>query len=181
MITDIQPPNLETRVAILQTKAASLGKRVPDDVLLAIAQRAHRNIRDLEGALTKVIAHAELFQRPVSVAVVEDALAYLAPAQGKLTLEMVLRAAADFFGVPLAELVGRNRSAKIALPRHVVMYVMREEVGASLQQIGQALGRDHTTVMHGIERIAGEMDRNPDLVQSVSALRNRLYEPVRVR
>jgi len=181
MITDIQPPNLETRVAILQTKAASLGKRVPDDVLLAIAQRAHRNIRDLEGALTKVIAHAELFQRPVSVAVVEDALAYLAPAQGKLTLETVLRSAADFFGVPLAELIGRNRSAKIALPRHVVMYVMREEVGASLQQIGQALGRDHTTVMHGIERIAGEMDRNPDLVQSVSALRNRLYEPVRVR
>ena len=181
MITDIQPPNLETRVAILQTKAASLGKRVPDDVLLAIAQRAHRNIRDLEGALTKVIAHAELFQRPVSVTVVEDALAYLAPAQGKLTLETVLRSAADFFGVPLAELIGRNRSAKIALPRHVVMYVMREEVGASLQQIGQVLGRDHTTVMHGIERIASEMNRNPDLVQSVSALRNRLYEPVRVR
>lgn len=181
MITDIQPPNLETRVAILQTKAATLGKRVPDDVLLAIAQRAHRNIRDLEGALTKVIAHAELFQRPVSVAVVEDALAYLAPAQGKLTLEMVLRAAADFFGVPLAELIGRSRSAKIALPRHVVMYVMREEVGASLQQIGLALGRDHTTVMHGIERIAIEMDRDPDLVQSVSALRQRLYEPVRVR
>ncbi len=181
MITDIQPPNLETRIAILQTKAASVGRRVPDDVLLAIAQRAHRNIRDLEGALTKVIAHAELFQRPISVAVVEDALAYLAPAQGKLTLEMVLRVAADFFDVTLAELVGRNRSAKIALPRQVVMYVMREEVGASLQQIGNALQRDHTTVMHGIERIAREMDGDAQLAQSVSSLRNRLYEPVRVR
>ena len=80
-----------------------------DDVLLAIAQRAHRNIRDLEGALTKVIAHAELFQRPVSVAVVEDALAYLAPAQGKLTLDIVLKIAADFFGVSLAE-SGRAQS-----------------------------------------------------------------------
>ena len=181
MITDIQPPNLETRVAILQTKSASMGKRVPDDVLLAIAQRAHRNIRDLEGALTKVLAHAELFQRPLNVAVVEDALAYLAPAQGKLTLEMVLRVAADFFEVTLAELIGRNRSAKIVLPRQVIMYVMREEVGASLQQIGRALERDHTTVMHGIERVASEMDKDPHLAQSVSSLRNRLYEPLRVR
>ena len=100
MIADIQPPNLETRVAILQSKAASMGRRVSDDVLLAIAQRAHRNIRDLEGALTKVVAHAETFNRPISVAVVEEALAYLAPAQGKLTLETILNSAADFFGVP---------------------------------------------------------------------------------
>ena len=111
----------------------------------------------------------------------EDALAYLAPAQGKLTLEMVLRVAADFFEVTLAELIGRNRSAKIVLPRQVIMYVIREEVGASLQQIGRALERDHTTVMHGIERVASEMDKDPHLAQSVSSLRNRLYEPLRVR
>ncbi len=181
MIADIQPPNLETRVAILQSKAASIGRRVPDDVLLAIAQRAHRNIRDLEGALTKIVAHAETFNRPVSVAVVEEALAYLAPAQGKLSFEGILNSAADFFGVSAAELTGRNRSAKISLPRQVVMYVMREELGASLPQIGLALDRDHTTVMHGIERIATEMERDANLAQTVSAFRNRLYEPVRVR
>lgn len=181
MIADIQPPNLETRVAILQSKAASLGRRVPDDVLLAIAQRAHRNIRDLEGALTKVIAHAETFNRRVSVAVVEEALAYLAPAKGKLTPEGILNNAADFFGVPVAELTGRNRSAKIALPRQIVMYVMREELGASLPQIGQILDRDHTTVIHGIERVMTEMERDPNLVQTIATFRNRLYEPVRIR
>lgn len=181
MIADIQPPNLETRVAILQSKAASMGRHVSDDVLLAIAQRAHRNIRDLEGALTKVVAHSETFNRALSVAVVEEALAYLAPAQGKLTLEAILNCASDFFGISLTELTGRNRSAKIALPRQIVMYVMREEVGASLPQIGLILSRDHTTVMHGIERVASEMEREAGLVQTVSAFRNRLYEPVRVR
>jgi chromosomal replication initiator protein len=181
MIADIQPPNLETRVAILQSKAASMGRRVSDDVLLAIAQRAYRNIRDLEGALTKVVAHAETFHRSMSVAVVEEALAYLAPAQGKLTPETILNSAADFFSIPIAELLGRNRSAKIALPRQIVMFVMREELGASLPQIGQALSRDHTTVMHGIERIATEMERDTNLAQSVSAFRQRLYEPVRAR
>lgn len=181
MIADIQPPNLETRVAILQSKADSMGRRVSDDVLLAIAQRAHRNIRDLEGALTKVVAHAETFTRPVSVAVVEEALAYLAPAQGKLTPEAILNTAAEFFGVPMPELTGRSRSAKVALPRQIVMYVMREELGTSLPQIGQALDRDHTTVMHGIERVVTEMERDAELAQTVRAFRNRLYEPIRIR
>ncbi len=181
MIADIQPPNLETRVAILQSKAASMGRHVADDVLLAIAQRAHRNIRDLEGALTKVVAHAETFRRPISVSVVEEALAYLAPAQGKLTPETILNSAAEFFAVPVVELTGRSRSAKIALPRQIVMYVMREELGTSLPQIGQILDRDHTTVMHGIDRVVTEMERDPNLAQTVGAFRNRLYEPIRVR
>lgn len=182
MIADIQPPNLETRVAILQIRAAALGQRVSDEVLLSVAQRAHRNIRDLEGALTKVLAHAELFHRPLNLTVVDDALAYLTPAQGKLTLETILTASADYFGVTVAELTGRARSAKIALQRQIVMYIMREETGASLPQVGQALGgRDHTTVMHGCEKIASEIADDLDLARAVTELRNRLYEPVRVR
>ncbi len=182
MIADLQPPNLETRIAILQARAASLGQRVPDDVLNLIAQRAHRNIRDLEGALTKVLAHAELFQRPLTAALVEDALAYLTPAQGKLTLEAILEAAADYFGISIAELTGRSRSAPIALQRQIVMYLMREEIGASLPQIGQMLGgRDHTTIIHGCERVARDINSDPDLSRAVAELRIRLYEPVRVR
>ncbi len=182
MIADLQPPNLETRIAILQARAASLGQRVPDDVLNLIAQRAHRNIRDLEGALTKVLAHAELFKRSLTVALVEDALAYLTPAQSKLSLEAILETAADYFGISIAELVGRNRSAPIALQRQIVMYLMREEVGASLPQIGQVLGgRDHTTVIHGCERVASALDADSDLSRTVAELRIRLYEPVRVR
>ena len=181
MIADIQPPNLETRVAILQARAASMGKVVADDVLLGIAQRAHRNIRDLEGALTKVVAHAELLNRPINVALVEDALAYMVPAQGKLTLDAVLRIAADFFDVPVTDLTGRSRNAKIALARQIVMYVMREEVGASLPQIGHALERDHTTIIYGIQRVTNDMGENAQLTEMVSALRAQLYEPVLIR
>lgn len=182
MIADVQAPTLETRIAILQTKAASMGRRIPDDVLHLIAQRAHRNIRDLEGALNKVLAHAELFKRPLNAALVDDALAYLAPPQGKLTLETILNSASDYFGISVDELVGRNRSAKIALARQIVMFVMREELGASLPQIGHVLGgRDHTTVIHGCDKITGDLNRDPELARTISELRNRLYEPVRVR
>ena len=182
MIADIQPPNLETRIAILMTKAASLGQRVPDDVLALIAQRAHKNIRDLEGALTKVLAHAELFKRPLNAALVEDALAYLMPAQTKLSPEMIMQIAADYFGIAVADLVNRGRSAPIALQRQIVMYLIREETGMSFPQIGQLLGgRDHTTVMHGIDKIAGDLLKDADLSRAVNELRTRLYEPIPVR
>jgi chromosomal replication initiator protein len=182
MIADIQPPNLEMRIAILQAKAASLGQQVPDEVLTLIAQRAHRNIRDMEGALTRVLAHMELFRRPLNAELVEDALAYLAPPQNKPTLEGILEAASLYFGIGIAELIGRGRSAPIALQRQIVMYVMREETGASFPQIGEVLGsRDHTTVMHGCDKVAEEINNSAELGRQVNELRNRLYEPVPVR
>jgi len=182
MIADIQPPNLETRIAILQAKAASLSQQVPDDVLVLIAQRARRNIRDLEGALTRVLAHAELLTRPLNIAMAEDALAYLAPTQSKLSPEMILEIAANYFGITVAELIGRGRSAPLALQRQIVMYVVREETGASLPQIGELLGgRDHTTVIHGYEKITRELEKDPELSRTVADLRNRLYEPVPTR
>ncbi|HEX9114667.1 MAG TPA: chromosomal replication initiator protein DnaA [Anaerolineae bacterium] len=180
MIADIQSPNLETRIAILQAKADSLGVRVPDDVLALVAQRAHRNIRDLEGALNRVLVHAQVLSRPLSVTVVEDALAYLQPVQSKLSLESILEIAAQYFGVTVDDLTGRSRNARIALQRQIVMYVMREETGASLPQVGEALGgRDHTTVMHGYDRVASELDSDPELHRQVAELRERLYQPMR--
>lgn len=182
MIADIQPPNLETRIAILQAKAVALGQQVPDDVLVAIAQRAHRNIRDLEGGLNRVLAHAQLFNRPLSLAVVEDALAYLAPVQSRPRPEVILEVAAGYFGVSIAELTGRGRSARIALPRQIVMYLLREETDISLEQIGEMLGgRDHTTVMHGCDKIAAEIAREGEVARLVAGLRTRLYEPVPAR
>jgi chromosomal replication initiator protein len=182
MIADIQPPNLEMRIAILQAKAASLSQQVPDEVLNMIAQRAHRNIRDMEGALTRVLAHMELFQRPLNAALVEDALAYLAPPPNKPTLETILETASLYFGIGILELIGRGRSAPIALQRQIVMYVMREETGASYPQIGNILGdRDHTTVIHGCEKVATEINTSPELSRQVNELRTRLYEPVAVR
>jgi chromosomal replication initiator protein len=182
MIADIQPPNLEMRIAILQARAASIGQHVPDEILTLIAQRAHRNIRDMEGALTRVLAHMELFRRPLDAALVEDALAYLAPPQNKPTLEGILETASLYFGTGIADLVGRGRSAPLALQRQIVMYVMRLETGASYPQIGEILGgRDHTTVLHGCEKIAEEIRTSQDLGRQVNELRNRLYEPVPVK
>jgi chromosomal replication initiator protein len=182
MIADIQSPGLETRIAILQAKADSIGVQVPDDVLTLIAQRAHRNIRDLEGALNRVIAHAQILNKPLNVGVVEDALAYLQPTQSKLSLETILDIAAQYFGISVADLTGRSRNARIALQRQIVMYIMREETGASLPQVGEALGgRDHTTVMHGYERVASELDNDAELHRQVAELRERLYQPARTK
>jgi chromosomal replication initiator protein len=180
MTADIQPPSLETRIAILQAKAASLHVVVANDVLTVIAQRAHRNIRDLEGALTRVLAHAQLLNKPLNPNLVEDALAYLAPVQTKLSLESILEVAADYYGVSVAELTGRGRSAKTALQRQIVMYLMREETGASLPQVGMALGgRDHTTVMHGCEKITRDFDGDQETHRQVTELRERLYQPIK--
>ena len=100
----------------------------------------------------------------------------------KLSLDAILEIGAEFFGVTVAELKGRNRSARIALQRQIVMYVMREETGASLPQIAQVLGgRDHTTVLHGYDRVSSELDGDPDLSRTINDLRSRLYEPIRVR
>ena len=105
-----------------------------------------------------MLAHAELFRRPLNAALVEDALAYLTPAQARLTPETILELAADYFGIDLADLTGRGRSAPLALQRQIVMYLIREETGASLPADRQLLGgRDHTTVMHGIEKVATEL------------------------
>ena len=182
MIADVQPPNLETRIAILQAKAASMGQEVSSDVLQLIAQRARRNIRDLEGALNNVLAQAALLNRPLNTALVVDALAYLCPTQPRLSLDDIRTISAKHFGVSVEDLTGRARSAKIARQRQIVMYVMREETGASLPQIGQALGgRDHTTIIHGYDKIARELEGDSDMGRQVADLRNSLYEPVRVR
>ena len=182
MIADIQPPNLETRIAILQAKAASLGQRVPDDVLTLIAQRAHKNIRDLEGALTKVLAHAELFKRPLNAALVDDALAYLAPAAEQAQPGSDPGSRCRLLRHPGGRADRARPQAPLALQRQIIMYVMREETGASLPQIGQVLGgRDHSTIIHGVDRVASELDNDADLNRAVTELRNRLYEPMRVR
>ena len=154
------------------TKAASLGQRVPDDVLALIAQRAHKNIRDLEGALTKVLAHAGSFKRPLNAALVEDVLAYLTPAQSKLSAETVMNLAGEYFGIDVSSLTSRDRSAPLALQRQIVMYLIREETGASLPRIGELLGgRDDTTVMYGCEKVVAKMNSDPEIARQVAELR----------
>lgn len=155
LTADIQPPDLETRLAILRTKADRTGRHVPNEVLELIAQRVQSNIRELEGALNRIIAFADLSGTHLTPDLVEVALADLLPQKRNIPSDKILDAVAEFEGVDIKDLIGQNRSAKIARPRQIAMYLLREINETSLPQIGELLGgRDHTTVLYAIRKVA---------------------------
>lgn len=176
LTVDIQPPDLETRIAILRSKAERNNKEVPYPILESIARLVQSNIRELEGALTRVLAFSDLSGMPLSPQLVHTALADMLPNRTHLDSSQVLEVVASEFGISLDELVGRSRSREVALPRQVAMYLMREEANASLPQIGEALGgRDHTTVMYACEKVADMIERDDRLRRKIFAIRERLY------
>jgi chromosomal replication initiator protein len=180
LIADIQSPDLETRQAILRYKAECLGRKVPDEILDTIARRVQSNIRELEGALNRIVAFADLSGSPLTQRLAEMALSDLLPQARSVTAERVVDIVARSFNVSADTLLGRDRSQNIALPRQVAMYLLREESNASLPQIGQALGgRDHTTVMYAIEKITDMLERDDRLRRQVVQIRQQLYgQPV---
>jgi chromosomal replication initiator protein len=179
LIADIQPPDLETRIAILRFKAEYRGARVPNEVMEFIARQMQNNIRELEGGLNRVLAHAALMRVPVTLDLARQALSDLVAKQEKLTLPEIIRTVALHYGVKETELVGQSRRKEIAGPRQVVMYLAREDTNASLPQIGDALGgRDHTTILYGSEKIAGQIEQDDALRRTVIAIREALYREV---
>ncbi|MBI4926503.1 MAG: chromosomal replication initiator protein DnaA [Anaerolineae bacterium] len=176
LTADIQPPDIETRIAILRSKAERNNKQVPAPILETIARLVQSNIRELEGALTRVLAFADLSGMPLTTQLVQTALADLLPQRSNLETVQVIDAVASVFGVSADDLTGRSRTRDVALPRQVAMYLMREEVNASLPQIGEALGgRDHTTVMYACEKVADMIERDDRLRRQLIAIRERLY------
>ena len=176
LIADIQAPDLETRIAILQSKSAAFELSVPDEFLYLIADRIQSNIRELEGALNQVLAMSSLTYQPLTSEVVETALSNLLPQRSKLTADQIIYEVAIHFGVEVAALQGRSRSKVIARPRQIAMYLIREETGESLPRIGSLLGgRDHTTVLYGCDRIADLMEKDADIRREVTKLRQHLY------
>ncbi len=177
LIADIQPPDEETRIAILRTKAEMMGRVVPDEVLAYLARRVQSNIRELEGSLNRLIAFAHLQGMPLTVETVKAALANLA-SDGKprrVTIKEILDAVADHYRIPAEDLCGKQRDKHIVVPRQIAMYLMRQETEASLLEIGQALGgRDHSTVLHGCEKIGREINDNTQLRKEVLAIRQQL-------
>jgi chromosomal replication initiator protein len=156
LIVDIQPPDLETRLAILRSKAERAGRQVSDEILEGIARRVHSNIRELEGALNRILAFADLSGASLTPNLVEVALADLLPQKRNISPRRLLEFIASERGLTVDELLGQNRSSKIAEPRQLAMYLLREFNEISLPQIGEILGgRDHTTVMHGINKVRG--------------------------
>jgi chromosomal replication initiator protein len=176
LITDIQPPDLETRIAILRKKVMADGIHVPDPkVLEFIAGRISSNIRELEGALTRVVAFSSLTGRPMSEDLAQDVLKDVFP-QGEVpqvSIERIQELVSERFGLSLDELCGERRSQNIVYPRQIAMYLSRELTDASLPKIGRQFGgRDHTTVIHATTKIAGMIreDRSVyNLVQELTA------------
>jgi chromosomal replication initiator protein len=176
LTADIQPPDIETRIAILRSKAERSSKAVPAPILETIARLVQSNIRELEGALTRVVAFSDLSGLPLTPQLVQTALADLLPQRGALEADQVLAAVASVFGITLDDLTGRSRVHDVALPRQVAMYLMREESDASLPQIGEALGgRDHTTVMYACDKVKDMIERDDRLRRQVLQIRERLY------
>jgi len=181
LAADIQPPDLETRLAILRSKAERTGRTVPDEILETIARRVQSNIRELEGALNRIVAFADLSGSALTPQLAEVALADLLPQRRDLTPEQVVALVADKFKVTVDQLIGRDRSREIALPRQVAMYLLRRESNVSLPQIGVALGgRDHTTVMYAIQQIANKIETDSGLRRDVIDIKQQMYGQVAV-
>jgi chromosomal replication initiator protein len=182
LITDIQPPELETRIAILRKKAAQDRLAVPDDVLSFIAERIERNIRELEGALIRVTAFASLNRQPVDTQLAEIVLRDLIPDSGasEITTSVIMGVIAEFFGVTMDDLCGPGRTKAHSQPRQIAMYLCRELTDLSLPRIGETFGgRDHTTVMHADKKIRNEIAQRRKTFEQVQELTARIKQRAR--
>jgi chromosomal replication initiator protein len=177
LITDVQPPDVETRIAILRKKAASDRLAVPPDVLEFIASKIATNIRELEGALIRVTAFASLNRQPVDLSLAEIVLKDLIPADGgsEITGATIMAATAEYFGLTMEDLCGSSRSRALVNARQVAMYLCRELTELSLPKIGQMFGgRDHTTVIHADRKIRAQMAERRQTYNQVAELTNRI-------
>ncbi len=178
LITDVQPPELETRIAILRKKAQMDRLAVPDDVLGLIASSIERNIRELEGALIRVTAFASLNKSPIDAALAEIVLRDLIADAGttQISAAMIMAATAEYFDTTVEELRGPGKTRALAQSRQIAMYLCRELTDLSLPKIGQAFGRDHTTVMYAQKKILGEMAERREVFDHVKELTTRIRQ-----
>ena len=177
LIVDIQPPELETRIAILRTKAENAGRSVPADILETIAHQIQSNIRELEGALTRVLAYSDLSGQPLSLDLARIALTDFVPRRKCVDPAYVMEVVADAYNLAMDEMTGRDRSKKVALPRQVAMYLMRDVANASFPQIGDTLGgRDHTTVLYACDKVSGMIERDDLFRRQVFQIRDQLFK-----
>jgi chromosomal replication initiator protein len=172
LIADIQPPDFETRVAIIKKKAALERVRLGDDVAYLIASRIKSNIRELEGSLTRMIAFCALTGREMTVDLAQEVLGELWGEDEKIiTIDQIQRRVCDFFGLKLSDMKAKNRTKAIAFPRQVAMYLSRQMTHSSLSEIGRAFGgKDHTTVLHAVDKIQTLLQDDPKLRKTIDGL-----------
>jgi len=181
LTADIQPPDFETRLAILRTKADRSGLQVDFGVLEAIARRVKSNIRELEGALNRVLAMSDLSGMTLNENMVDTMLSDLLPMAVDVSPERVIEVVSEYFAVSEDRMLSKERSRDVALPRQIAMYLMREEVGCTLPQIGDSLGgRDHTTVLYGCDKVTDLLETDERLRRQIGTIREKLQDPVQV-
>ena len=177
LMADIQLPDIEMRMAILRSKAETTNIEVPDSVLNIIAHHVRNNIRELEGALNKVIAYGQLTGDPIDMDLANMALADLMHMPEKVTVERVIEKVANYYRLSLEAMRSSSRSRTVAYPRQIAMYLARSETDASFPQIGAQLGnRDHTTIMHGFEKINGLLETDATLRRDILEIKAALYQ-----
>jgi chromosomal replication initiator protein len=175
LIADIQPPDLETKVAILQKKAESERVSLPTDVALFIASNIRSNVRELEGALIRLIAYCSLTTVEITVQTAQQVLKNFVEAQKKITIESIQKAVAEQFGLRVTELKAKNNSRAIVRPRQIAMYLTKHLTEASLPEIGRQFGgKHHTTVMHSIDKIEELRQADKDISRTLNKITETL-------
>ncbi len=176
LAADIQPPDFETRVAILRSKSERMGRVIPGEIIETIARRVQSNIRELEGSLTRVLALSDLSNLTLNAKLVDVALADLLPKPSTIDPGELMSQVAGAFGVTVQNLLGSDRRQEVVLPRQIAMYLLREEANYSLPKIGEAMGgRDHTTVMYACQKITDLLERDDKLRRQVIKIREQIY------
>ena len=178
LIADLTAPDLETRIAILRSKAEDGAVPITSDVIEFIARKVVSNIRELEGALNRIVAYASMGATPISIELAQAVLSNVLynPKKRQVTPERIARAVADYYGVPMDVLRGQKRDKAIVMPRQIAMYLMRAETDVSLLRIGAELGgRDHSTVLHACDKITRESANNDELRREIAAVRELIY------
>lgn len=177
LIVDLQPPELETRVAIVKKKADVDGIDVSDEVAMFIAQTVRSNVRELEGCLIRASAYAQLSNSPLTVDLAKSVLRDVLPGKGQLNPEVIMKAVCKQFDIKVADLKGSKRARAIAQPRQIAMYLCRKHTGISYPEIGKAFGgKDHTTALNAFNRIRDRMEEEPDLRRQVETIENGLMQ-----
>jgi chromosomal replication initiator protein len=171
LIADIQPPDLETRCAILREKARAIGWELPEDTVLFISRRVQKNVRELEGCLNRSIAYAQLKNAKITVDVVRMALFELLPDERETTPSDIIRFVAQHYGIRVADLKGRSNRRSIALPRQVAMYLIRDILDLSYPETGKIFSKHHSTVMYAVDAISKMRQSNPDFDATLTSFR----------
>jgi chromosomal replication initiator protein len=178
LIADLTAPDLETRIAILRAKAEEGAVPISSDVIEFIARKVVSNIRELEGALNRIVAYASMGAMPISIELAQAVLSNVLynPKKRQITPERIVKAVSEYYGVGLDQLKGQKRDKAIVMPRQIAMFLMREETDVSLLRIGAELGnRDHSTVLHACDKITRESGANDELRREISAVRELIY------